>query len=833
MTRNFLLFIFVFSLIIANSKLTAQVDAPLVPLQQILESISEYDVSYVDKEVSAVRCIAPPKNLAINDLITFLDKNTPFTCITIADKTIALQLKKNSIAYCGVISDIQGKPLSNAIIYGKNYTISANENGVFTLYSNSKKGKLSIHHLGYEPRYISIQKLIEQPCKQIVLYPKITTLKTVTLSDYLIKGIYKEKNGSFRIDYNNFGILPGLIEPDLLQTVQALPGIVSVAERISDINVRGGTHDQNLFLWDGIKIYQTSHFFGLISAFNPYLTKSVNLFKNGTHASYSDGVSSVISLNTNNELNHQFKAGIGSNMISYDGYIDTPIGTKSSLQFAARHSINEFINTPTYQRFFDKAFQDTEVINDANSDEAFSFFDTSTRFLHQWNPKNKLKVNSIWMHNELTFLENQMIDAVNISRKSSAEQTQIAGGIQYEHIWHKNFRSNLQWHGTSYRLETLNADIQNNQRLVQENQVLESGVRLDNQISLTKQLNLQAGYHFNETGITNLRDVNNPTFRERIKEVVRTHSLYTSTQWESTNQKTNANIGGRLSYFEKFNAYRLEPRLQISHQFSDAFTIETLGELKNQTTSQIIDLQSDFLGIENRRWVLSNNENIPILKSKQLSLGIRFSKKNWLINAEAYLKEVDGIITKSQGFQNQFEFRDDHGRYLVKGIDFLINKKWNRYRVWFSYSYADNEYRFNNLIPEAFPNNIDIRHNANIAMAYSSKNIKLSTGIHWHSGRPITTVNSETPIIANEINFETPNGNRLEDYLRWDMSGTYNFAISANTKAHIGISLWNLLAKTNLTNTYYKLSPDNNRIQQVPIHGLKTTPNMVFRLQFH
>ena len=31
-------------------------------------------------------------------------------------------------------------------------------------------------------------------------------------------------------------------------------------------------------------------------------------------------------------------------------------------------------------------------------------------------------------------------------------------------------------------------------------------------------------------------------------------------------------------------------------------------ENKHQTTSQIVDLQQDFLGIEKRRWTLSNNE---------------------------------------------------------------------------------------------------------------------------------------------------------------------------------------------------------------------------------
>ena len=44
--------------------------------------------------------------------------------------------------------------------------------------------------------------------------------------------------------------------------------IISVDESVANINIRGGTHDQNLFLWNNIRMFQTGHFFGLISAFS-------------------------------------------------------------------------------------------------------------------------------------------------------------------------------------------------------------------------------------------------------------------------------------------------------------------------------------------------------------------------------------------------------------------------------------------------------------------------------------------------------------------------------------------------------------------------------------
>ena len=155
----------------------------------------------------------------------------------------------------------------------------------------------------------------------------ITTqrLEEVIITNYLTKGIVKLNDGTTTIKPEIFGILPGLIEPDILQTIQALPGVLSIDETVSNINIRGGTHDQNLFLWDGIKMYQSGHFFGLISAFNPYTTKQVNVSKNGTSSKYGDGISSVIDMQLSNTLDNQFKAGAGFNLINADAYAKIPL----------------------------------------------------------------------------------------------------------------------------------------------------------------------------------------------------------------------------------------------------------------------------------------------------------------------------------------------------------------------------------------------------------------------------------------------------------------------------------------------------------------------------
>jgi hypothetical protein len=52
----------------------------------------------------------------------------------------------------------------------------------------------------------------------------------VLITKYLTTGLQKYIDGSTVLNTKKFGILPGLIEPDILQSIQVLPGIESTNE---------------------------------------------------------------------------------------------------------------------------------------------------------------------------------------------------------------------------------------------------------------------------------------------------------------------------------------------------------------------------------------------------------------------------------------------------------------------------------------------------------------------------------------------------------------------------------------------------------------------------
>ncbi len=741
---------------------------------------------------------------------------------------------------CGIFIDSEtGESVVGATVNAVDaYTIT-NEKGYFQLTDIPEGSFLEIRSLGYKSVSISAKRFSALPCQTLLLHPVATTLQEIIITDYLIKGINKKTDGSFQVNPGKLGILPGLIEPDVLQTIQALPGIQSVDETISNINVRGGTNDQNLVLWDGMKMYQTGHFFGLISAFNPYLTQQITLIKNGTSAFLSDGVSSTIDISSIDSLAKKISGGAGINMINADFFVRVPLSSKISLQLSSRRSLADIIHTPTYNKYFKRIFQDTdvgggEVIGSdtlVTTNKEFHFYDVNLKLLYDITGKDKLRLNLLHLKNEVSYQENSRGNSTIESQTSNLTQQSTAIGFSYERLWNDRLKTFVDGYRSQYQLDATNFDIFNDQRLIQKNEVLDLGAKIGILLRLNRTTDLFGGYQFYEVGVSNADDINNPPFSRFVKRVLHTHVAFAETNFTSLSNATNIRLGIRANYIPKFDKIIIEPRLSLNQKLNEYFALEILGEMKSQTTTQIIDFQNDFLGVEKRRWILSDNDNFPVLVSKQLSTGIQYSQNDLLIGFDLYYKHVNGITTLGQGFQNQFQYVQSTGNYSAKGIDILINKKYAKLNTWLSYSYADNVFEFASLTPPVFPNNLDVRHNVSLAASYNTEHLQVAAGLKWHTGKPFTKPLETLPVSDKNINYASPNSSRLEDYLRVDLSIKYNFRLTPKVNAHVGASVWNLLDKVNVVDQYYRIN-NQNEAQLFQQTALGLTPNIMFRIEF-
>ncbi|MGB3149727.1 MAG: TonB-dependent receptor [Maribacter sp.] len=807
---------------------------PIIDYIQELEVRYNVKFSFIDEDLQSIGFI-PPTGENLENILGRIREHTQLKIQKLSNRYYTIS-KSTTVDICArVLDNFENNTIPGATIQvlGSSLATITDLDGSFNFNNIPRKAVLQIKHVGYKTQFITAERLVaHNPCTVIALALSYQELDEVIVYKFLTSGLSKLNDASIQVDTGDFGILPGLIEPDILQTIQALPGIKSVDETVSDINIRGGTNDQNLILWDGIKMYQSGHFFGLISAFNPYLTDKVTVIKNGTSAQFGDGVSGVLDMRTKNTIESDLFGGAGVNLISGDIFAQIPIKENLALQFSGRRSYTDFLNTPTYDTFSAKAFQDSDV----QADSDFYFYDFSGKVLYDINPYQRVRFSLININNNLDYLETN--DDGSRSNESNLDQTNLSFGGTLESDWADDFSTNLNFYYTQYRLTAITISNGGAQRLFQNNLVKESSTKFNTNYNILPSVTWSNGYQFTETGIENVTRLNQPRFDSNIKGVVRAHSLYSEVQYISKNQKLIARLGGRLNLYENvdtFQKFIFEPRLNVSYELAPRFKTEILGEFKSQTTNQIIDLEQNFLGLEKRRWILADGNELPITTSKQGSLGINYDENSFYAGIEGFYKEVDGINVRTQGFQNQNQFNGEVGSYAIKGLEFLINKKNNDYSAWLSYTYNLNDYTFETITPPSFPNNLDIQHSFTLAGNYNFRKLKMGIGFNYRTGKPFTEPDEDLPVdtsvFPHEINYQEPNSSRLAEYFRADASATYNFNITTKIKSSLGISVLNFTNRKNTLNTYYRLN-DTNEVETVQRISLGVTPNASFRVSF-
>lgn len=836
--RAVFLFIFLFFSILSF----AQNDKNVIPLKNILNLITtQHDVrfSYIEDEVVVYSIVSPNKKWSLEQKIEYLEKQTNLQFKLIGQKYYSIYNdKKLDKPLCGFLLDYEtGKPIENALltIEGTTNTTFTDADGHFKLPKVSSNN-IKIQHPSYNSITLNPKELYVVDCPKFKLQAIIQSLDEVITQRYIATGISKKNDGTIQIKPKKFGILAGLIEPDVLQTMQQVPGIISVDETISNINVRGGTHDQNLFLWNGMRIFQTGHFFGLISAFNPSLSQEITISKNGNSAFFGESVSSLVTISSRSNTIEETHSSLSSNLISAEFFSKIKLSDKANVTVAGRRSLTDFFSSPTYKNYSNRIFQNTVItdLNDNqiinyNNDVDFYFYDASLQYQQKIGTKNELNIDFLVIENSLDF--NQTV--ANFSENSKLTQENFGSTFRWKTNWNKNNFTEITAYLSQYDLQSNNKSIENDQILSQRNKVLDYSLKIKNSSKLSSTFTLNSGYQFNETGVTNFDEINLPIFSRTITNVLLTHAGIVEGIYEPESKKTLITAGLRANFFDKFNELLLEPRLVLNQKISSAVRLEILAEQKSQTLSQIIDLQQDFLGVEKRRWTLANNNTIPIQKSNQFSIGFNFKKNNWLITLDNFYKKITGITTSSQGFQNQFELEKSVGDYQVFGTEFLIQKSFNQFYTWLSYSYNDNKYDFNQLTNFNFPNNFEVTHAISWAGIYEWKQVKFALGTKWHTGRPITTpVNNFVTQTNPNIVYNSPNNSKLKNYFQVNFSASKNWTLSEKMKLETAVSILNLLNTKNSINRFYRVNSANNSVESVDTFSLEMTPNFNIKLSF-
>ena len=158
----------------------------------------------------------------------------------------------------------------------------------------------------------------------------------------------KTQTGHKRLDRLDF-IYGNVVfsTPDIIKSIQNLPGVSAGTELMSGLYVHGGEGSDNLFLLDGVPMYQISHLGGLFSSFNADVVSGLDFYKSGFPARYGGRMSSVVDVTTSEgdfeEFHGSFMIGLIDGRLQIEGPL---IEGKTSFNLALRRSWMDAVLAP-------------------------------------------------------------------------------------------------------------------------------------------------------------------------------------------------------------------------------------------------------------------------------------------------------------------------------------------------------------------------------------------------------------------------------------------------------------------------------------------------------
>lgn len=709
-----------------------------------------------------------------------------------------------------VVDASSNEKLIGATIHdlNSNCGVVSNEYGFFSL-KTSNTYKCRISFVGY----ISI--ILEgQLSGDTILTIKM--LEGLKLDEVVVaadrKRTFDDGLSTMKLNTEMMKSLPAFFgESDVLKAIQLQPGTQPGREGTSGFSVRGGSNDQNLFLLDGIPVYNVNHLFGFFSVFSPYAINSATYIKGAMPARYGGRLSSIIDLRlkegNNEKLHGEINVGLIASSIALDGPI---IKDKCSFIITARRT------------YFDVLSRPIGLMID-NKDLGYYFQDLTFKTNYVINKKNKLFL-SFYGGSDKAFMNNREKDSISVwqSKYNLGWGNKILA-FRWNSILGKSFFSNATLYYSNYQYNTGYQEDERNLKpdsLIQRraltffNNVNDLGLKWDLDYYAFNKLHLRTGFdainHWYMPGASNAINFDEstnlkPEHGKQIRNIE--FSAYFEADYTPL-AKLNFNVGLRStsSFLNGYSRPILQPRLLARYTVNNRLSFSTSYDVNAQYVHLV---STSSFSTPTDLW-LPVMDGIPPQHAKQFTIGGNYQfAKGISLGVDLYYKE----------FSNLLEFKPteiiDHtisnwtdviltGIGEAKGLELMLEKRTGSLTGWIAYTLSESDREFKEINNEkAFPFRYNRKHNISVVTTYNiNKNKEITASWVYSSGYYLTlNYNSYTINIngrQHEFNNYTERNNFLTPaYHRLDLS------YSASKQKKKGIRTWTF----GLYNTYSRINP--------------------------
>ena len=774
---------------------------------------------------------------------------------------------KFGFTFAGKIIDARTSeplPFVNVAIRSNRTGTQGNVDGYFTLLKvPTDTTTLILSYIGYITTTIKL--VPDAPINGVTIEMEPDNAE---LDEVVVKGekteVLKaaETIGMFKMTPRNIAKLPNIGEKDMFRAFQLMPGISAANQSSSGLYVRGGTPDQNLVLYDGFTVYYVDHLYGFFSAFNSNPIKDVQLYKGGFDAKFGGRISSVVEITSKDGNKREKNFGADITLMSANVWAEGPILNKDkrlTFSVAGRRSWEG----PVYNAIFN-------TFNANSTNAQFGSGGGGSRFAQNAQTPSSYFYD---LNGKITFKpsENENISLSYYSGKDNLDNSQsitspfggnggfsntdlskwgnTGSSLKWSKRWSDKFYTNTLLSYSNFfskRDNTNSATFTRGTEVqtvkfgsLESNNLTDLSAKFDVEYKTSSKNNVLFGLQYNKLNIDYTNSQNDTI------EIISKHDngglIAAYLQDEAHLGNLTVKGGIRMSYFSPTAKTYFEPRLSATYVVNDHLKIKGAWGIYNQFAKQVE--REDISNGSRNFWVLANNSYLPVTSSRHYIVGFSYEVNDYLFDVEGYIKDIDNDSRYTlrfapqigRGLLAQETFFNGTGK--VRGIDFLVQKKFGDYTGWVGYTLAKSEKTILQFSPDPFPSNFDVRHEFKSVNIYKLGRWDLGATFLYATGKPYTSIVGGYTVKlldGTEKDFTDPsttNGNRLPNAHRMDVSATYNFGHGS-----IGLSLYNVYGHTNVWYKKYQTVTDATTNQKylsvTDVNYLGFTPNITFSYKF-
>lgn len=762
----------------------------------------------------------------------------------------------------GLVTDqISGEQLPHASVFlpMQNLFLATSVNGTFTFRIPAVQSlRLNIQYMGYQSVDSTFAITDTTTILTFRMKQKNMELEQVQVRKARLKMIDQNKEASHStINPVGFVNLPNMGETDIFRTIQLLPG-VGYAENSSALNIRGGTADQNLVLFDGFTLYNLDHFFGTFSSVNPNVVKDIQIFKGGFDSRYGERLSGIIDITGKTGNKYSPKVSGGLNLISGNLTTELPISEKLTLVLAGRRSYADIYSSYLADALHENQVEDISLPTSSNSivrlEPGYYFYDYNGKLTFSKSEQEKMSVSVFGGKDYLSGLGEGKIKQAYSETNNDSDWGNYGFSFSWMKQWKENFFSNLQLGYSGYQnqyaeqTEVTTKKGKNTTTTLfdtyEKNELNDFSASLRNEFSLGLKNTVDFGFQTKYIEFTYLKNSGTDAY---YSDIANSSWLYSSFLQLNTQAVKNLNVklGGRMSGYNQSGKLYYEPRFSANYRIADLVNLKFATGRYYQFLSKVAPTQS--YGYNRDFWVIADDDKHPVLSSDHFIGGATFTYKRFSLDAEAYFKTLDGLqlflyippfqknvdpgsfIPPGQAKKIQLPSKFISGTGQAMGIDLLLKYESSRFTSWIAYSRSKAIRNFAEI-----NNNEDIP--ASFDKAHELKWTNLLTLGKWNfSGMGIYSTGQayvQNQKVDNTLTARFTY-DRLPDFKRLDLAANYNLQIQ-RIRIKLGMSVINVLNQENYNDIYSRdFNFDTTTFNETTyIRSLGITPNFFVSFQY-